>query len=163
MAAIINVAGATPISVDTGGSHALEVLGLTRDGGMVTFEPYMLDIHTDGEGGENGAPADVQFLGEVAKIHLEFTKWDEAVADKIRPRAYGGTAGTVPTLGQLMIGGSLTYRLLLFSTTRPYNFPIVMFRDPHEINKGTKYSTWTIDATAYRNQTTGVLYNATTS
>src|SRR5689334_12322882 len=123
----IQVAGATPIRIDTGTSHSLETLGLTRDGGTVRFDPYVLDIHTDGEGGESGPPADVQYLGETAQIHLELTKWDEAVADKIRPRLYGGTAGIVAPAGTLMIGSGLSFRLLLYSTTRPYNFPIVLF------------------------------------
>lgn len=162
MAATINVAGASPVYVDTGSAHALELLGYTADGCEIDFPGYFLDVPVDDHGGESGDPADVQYMGDTARIQLNLTKWDEAVADKIRPRLYGGSVGVVGTRGSLMIGGALTYRLLINSPTRPYNFPVVIFRDAHRINKGTKYSTWVNGGVAYPNASS-VLYNATTS
>lgn len=162
MAAAIQVAGLATIKVDTGSSNALETLGITRNGAEITDNGYFLDVHTDTDGGDDGPPTDIQYLGQTATIRLELTKYDEAVAAKLRPRLYGGTDGVVGTVGSLLIGGSKTYRLLIHSVTDPYNFPVVVFREPIEINKGTKFSTLLIVGTAYRNGSS-VLRNATTS
>jgi hypothetical protein len=163
MALDINVAGACLIKVGTGSGGSLESLGYTRDGAQVTNEAYKVGVKTDDNGGENGPDTDVQNLGETVRIRIELTKWDEAIADKIRCRESGGTAGTVPTPGTLQIAGGKAFRLLLHSATRPLNFPICMFLEPIEINKGTKYSTLVIEAVAYKAIATGVLYNNTTT
>ena len=162
MAAAIQVAGLATITVDTGSAHALETLGYTQNGASVRFNGFFLDVHTDENGGDDGPPTDVQYLGETADITLDFTKFDTTVADKIRPRIYGGSAGTVGSVGTLMSGSSSTYRLCINSPTTPLNFPVVIFREPIEINKGTKYSTWRLVGTAYKNGS-NVLYNATVS
>lgn len=162
MAETINVAGVALIKVDTGSSHALELLGYTRNGAECTFQVFMHDVHTDLDGGDDGPPTDSQELGQIATIRLELTKWDTAVSAKIECRQYGATAGTVLSPGVLMVGGLKTYRLLIHSATNPLNFPVVMFREPIELNKGTKYSTMILIGTAYRNASS-VLYNATTS
>jgi hypothetical protein len=162
MAEIINVAGACLVKVGTN-AGALETLGYTRDGAQITFEPYKVGVKTDDNGGENGPDTDVQYMGETARIRLEMTKWDEAIADKLRVRLLGGTVGTVGAPGTLLIAGSKFTRLCLITTTRPLNFPICMFLEPHEINKGTKYSTWVQEAIAYKNLSDGVLFNSTTT
>jgi len=166
MAAIINVAGATPVSVGTGSGGTLEPLGYTRDGCSLTFESFVYEVHSDDYGGESGPPIDIQYMGETVRIRLELTKYDEAVADKIRCRLRGGTAGTVGATGSLMLSSngvtSLAYRICLISTTRPLNFPICVFKEPIEINKGTKFSTLVLDGTAYRNSS-GLLWDTTTA
>lgn len=162
MAEIINVAGATPVKLGTGNAGALETLGYTRDGCQIIFDPYKVGVKTDDNGGENGPDADVQYLGETARIRLELTKWDEVIGDKIRARLNGETAGAINGVGTLWIAGGKTVRVLLHSPTRPYNFPVVIFGEPHEINKGTKYSTWVVEGTAYKNSS-GLLYNAAVS
>ena len=162
MTAAIQVAGAATIKVDTGSVNALEILGWTADGAHIDFEGFFLDVPTDENGGESGPPADIQYLGETARIRLELTKWDTTVEDKITSRVRGTSAGVVATPGTLLIGGGLTTRLLILTTARPINFPVCVFREPIEINKGTKYSRLVISATAYKNGS-GVLHNATTS
>ncbi len=161
MARSIQVAGAAAIYVDTASSHTLELLGYTRDGAFARFDGYFHDVPVDTHGGEAGPPADVQFMGETALVTLEFTSYDEAVAQKIRPRTYGGTAGTPAAAGLLMLGGSLFHRLVINSAVTPLNFPCAVFREPYEINKGTKFSSWRVEATAYAHPSTGILYNAT--
>ncbi len=162
MARAIVVAGLAICKVDTGVSNALEDLGVSRNGVEITDNGYFLDVHTDEDGGDDGPPTDVQFLGQTATIRMELTKYDTAVRAKIDSRMYGGTSGTVGTVGTLMQGGSKTFRLLIHSTSEPYNFPVVVFREPIEINKGTKFSTLLVIGTAYRNGSS-VLRNATTS
>lgn len=162
MAETINVAGLAAIKVDTGSVNALELLGYTRNGAEASFQAFMHDVHTDLDGGDDGPPSDMQELGQIATIRLELTKYDAAVLAKVECRQYGGTAGTVATPGALMFGGSKSYRLLIHSPTAPLNFPRVVFREPIEINKGTKFSTLILIGTAYKNAS-AVLYNTTTS
>lgn len=163
MAATINVAGLASCNFDTGTSNALELLGYTRNGVEITDNGYFLDVHTDLDGGDDGPPSDSQYLGGTCTIRMEFTKYDDAVRAKIDTRLYGGTSGTNGAAGTLMIQGAKTFRVCIFTPTTPYNFPICMLRDPIDLNKGTKYSTLVIIATAYRNSSTGVVRNSTTS
>lgn len=166
MPVVHQVAGLASIEVDTGTGvpHAREVLGYTRDGAGIRFDGYWIDIPCDTHGGEQGPPSDIQILGETALITLDLTKWDEAVIAKIKQRAYGqvteglvtGGAGAT-AVGSLMIGGALTYRLIIGSLFDAFDFPVAIFREPIEINKGTKYSTYRVEATAYRH-TDGYLY-----
>jgi len=161
MAVAINVAGLASVYVDTGGSNALELLGYTRNGVDITDNGYFLDVHTDVDGGDDGPPTDVQYLGGTITIRMEFTKYDDAIRAKIDTRLYGGTSGVNGAVGSLMRGGAKTYRLVINTPTTPYNFPIVIFRDPYELNKGTKFSTLVVIGTAYADSTTRVVRNAT--
>lgn len=155
-------AGAALIRVDTASANALEDLGYTEDGAQISIRQYTLDVPGDENGGNEGPPIDVQHLGETAEIRLTMTKWEASVADKIAARLYGGTTGTPGTPGTMMFNESKTYRLVVHTTTTPFNFPRVIFKDAIEINKGTKFSRFVIVATAYKNAS-GVLYNSTTS
>lgn len=164
MAETINVAGATTVKVDTGSAHALDTLstGGLRNGSEVTLNGYYLDVPTDANGGDNGPPTDIQFFGESADIRLELTKWDTVIEDKIQCLLWGGTAGTPGAVGSLMFQGTLSFRLLLQTTSRPFNFPRVVWRQPRTIGKGTKYSTLVLTGTAYKDGS-GILYNAVTT
>lgn len=148
--------------MDTGSAHALENLGYTRDGAQIRSDAYMLDVPSDDAGGESGPPADVQHLGEVMHIIMDLTKWDATILAKVTPRKYGGTAGTPGTPGSLLIGGGLTYRLIVYTAVTPLNFPCVIFREPYEFNRGTKFSTMRLEGTAYKNGS-GLLYNNDTT
>jgi len=161
MAIAVNVAGAAQIQVNTGGSFALETLGYTRNGADVTKEAFFLDVPGDANGGDDGPPIDIVYLGEIARIRLELTKWDNAIANKLRPRLYGGTLGQTGTPGTLMVGGSKTHRVLINTTNDDRNFPVCVLRMPIEINRGTKFSTLVLEFEAH--SVSGLLYNAVTS
>jgi len=153
-------AGAALCKVDTGGG--LSNLGYTEDGAQVTPNAYWVDVPGDENGGPEGPPIDVQYLGETVDIRLVMTSWETTVADAIAARLAGATAGTPGTPGTMMFNESKTMRLVLLTTNTPFNFPRVIFRDPIEINKGTKFSRLVLIGRAYKNGS-GVLYNATTS
>lgn len=159
MAVEIPVAGATPIRVDTGTSSAMETLGYTRDGAEVTLIGYYLDVKSDDNGGENGPPTDIQYMGEEARCRLELTKVDLAVLTKVWSRLRGGTAGVPGAAGTLMIGGTKYLRVLLHSVTGPMNFPCAFFREPQSVNKGTKFSTNTMEMVAYKHPVSGTLWD----
>lgn len=169
MAEAIQIGGsAVTVKVDTGTSNALETLsaGGLRNGSELEFIPFTLPIHTDDHGGDEGPPSEEQFLGEICRIRLIFNRWDAAIEAKILQRIYGSvTAGTPPAPGTLMFPNA--FRLLIQTTNRPYNFPLTVFKDPHQINVGTKHSALVLTGTAYEGDATngvnGVLYNTTTS
>lgn len=160
MAVAIHVAGLATIKVDTGDANALETLGYTRDGTEITEEARFIDVPGDENGGDEGPPVDVQYLGETARIRLELTKYDSAVAAKVFPRLYGGTDGQPGTAGTLMFGDSKTYRLLIHTIAEPYNYPRAFPRGAVELNKGTRFSTLVLEFEAHKDGN-GVLRNAT--
>jgi hypothetical protein len=162
MAATIQVAGLVTVKADTGSAHSLETLGYTENGVEIQENMFTYDVHGDENGGDQGPPIDVQNMGQVDIIRMTFTKWDDAVMAKIRPTAYGGTAGTSPTAGALAIQGSGTFRLLIDGVNFDRNYTTVIFREAKELNVGTKHSKAVVVAHGYKNAS-GVIWNTTMS
>ncbi len=164
MAVAVQVAGLATIAVGAEGAAFadLSILGYTRDGAEIVTEGHYVDIPGDENGGDEGPPIDVQYLGETAKARLELTKWNSTVADTIASRLHGATAGTPGTAGSLMFAGSYVKRVLIYKAGTPnvamFNFPRAFCRAPIEINKGTKFSTLILELEAYKDAN-GVLYN----
>jgi hypothetical protein len=159
MAITVNVAGPAEVKVGTGSAGALESLGYTRQGADVRNQGFFIDVPGDQHGGDQGPPIEVQYLGEIARIRLELTKWDDAIAAKVRTRLLAGTEGTPGTAGTLMFGDSKTVRVLLNTTTGKMNFPRCFIRGEWEMNKGTKYSTLVLEFEAHKDGS-NILYNA---
>jgi hypothetical protein len=151
MAIAIIVDGLVTVKI-TPYSGAQASLGYTRNGVDITFEGFFLDIMGDENGGDDGPPIDVQYLGEVARIRCELTKWDTAVALDVMQRHITSAAGVpVITPGSGLInqdGGYLG--LELTSANRTYTFPRCFPRNSIELNKGTKFSTFTCEFEAHR-------------
>lgn len=162
MAIAVNVAGPALVKVGTGAEGALESLGYTGRGADVQSQGFFVDVPGDQNGGEQGPPIDVQYLGEICRVRLELTKYDEAIALKIRSRLLAGTEGTPGTAGTLMFGETKTVRVLLNTTNNPMNFPRAFIRNAWEMNKGTIYSRLVLEFEAHKDAV-GVLYNSTTT
>jgi hypothetical protein len=162
MAAAPQVFGPAEIKVGTGSSGALESLGFTRQGAEIRSQGFFIDVPGDQNGGDQGPPIEVQYLGEILRVRAELTKWDEAVAAKVRSRLAAGTEGSPGTPGTLMFGDSKTIRVLIAPTTGAVNCPRCFIRGEWEMNKGTKYSTLILEFEAHKDAN-GVLYNASTS
>lgn len=159
MAVQVQVAGLASVKLDG------DLIGYTRNGVDVTKEAFWIDVPGDENGGDDGPPVDIQYLGEIARVRLELTKWDEAMADKIRARLKGETAGTIPTPGTLMAAGSKTYTLTIdcVDTTLVRHFYHAIPRMPIEMNRGTKFSTLVCEFECHKDGTTGLLYTDTAS
>lgn len=155
--ALIKIALATSATAYS----ALETLGYTQAGVEVDERPFMYDVHTDENGGDVGPPSDVQVMGEVHMIRMLFTKYDDAVLNKIRAIVAGNAPGQPPTPGTLMFQDTKFFRLLIHSTLRPRNYLRVFFREPKTLNKGTKHSQALVVAECHKDPTTGLLYNTT--
>lgn len=160
MAIGVQVTGKALVKVDTGTSNALESLGYSINGIEISDEPFYSDVPSDENGGDEGPPIDVQYFGSVATIRMELSRWDSAVAAKVFPFLYGGTAGTQGTPGALMSNNS--FRLVIEPTSDPRNYPIAFPSEPIELNKGTKYSRLAITWKAY-GFTNSLLWNTTTT
>src|SRR5215469_57290 len=119
MAAAIEIPGATPISVNTGGAGALALLGYTVNGSEITAENIWEDVPGDQGGGEGGIPIEFQMFGQIHRLHFEFSKWDPAVLTKLEACVNTiGTlstiaAGTSPVPGSLILANNAYFRCLV--------------------------------------------------
>ena len=165
----VNVYGFADIQVAVQGTNYLD-LGTTRDGAQITSDGFFLDIHNDENGGESGPPVEIQYMGETAKIRLELTKYDPDVAAKIEDHyANSGNAPGTPgmpgmlmfTASQLSVGNGGSIGLKISCTTvikglgtsatpitRTYARCVI--HDAIEVNRGSKFSTFTLTVTAYK-------------
>ncbi len=181
MVLIPQVDGRALIRTGSGTDGALEDLGTTRNGVEQYNEPFMLDVPGDENGGDDGPPIEIQYLGELVRMRCELTKFDENVAAKIRKRINENAlaAGVPPTPGSLLFANDFTFRVLIVPegtygvlyaelkpTNRPVNLPKCVPREPIEENKGTKYSTLLLEFTAYKtgadDTPANTLWNTTT-
>lgn len=160
MALTIQVDGKALIQIASPANGTLEDLGYTMNGVEITENLYVGDVSGDENGGEEGPPIDIQYFGQVDVIRMLFTKWDEAVLNKIRAALAGGTAGTPGVSGTLYFQGAVSFQLKINTANRPRIYRNVIFREPKEINKGTKHSRAMIVATAYKDAN-GILHSAT--
>lgn len=160
MAEQINVAGASPVYIDRG--SGLQMLGYTASGVDLGGQAHFLDIPGDQNGGDQGPPIEIQYFGETMDIRLDLTKYDPVLAELIEARLSGAEAGTPPTSGSLVFGSGGAMRLVIASPSRPRNFPRAVPRGAFQINKGTRYSRFIVDFTAYKSAS-GILWNTTTS
>jgi hypothetical protein len=158
MAESVFVPGAAPIRVGTGAADALELLGYTKRGADLRFESMSVDVPGDQNGGEQGPPIDIEYLGDIAHVRLELSKVDKAVRDKLMNRLKGGTAGTPGAAGTLVFQDSKAFRLVIDSPGDPYDFGrATLVKTPHELNVGTLYQTVVFEFVCYKNAA-GVLY-----
>jgi len=161
MTAAVHVAGACEIKIATA-DQSLVTLGWSRNMADVRKEAFFLDVPGDQNGGDDGPPIDIIYLGEIAVIRLELTKWDYTVVDVIRARLSGGTAGSTGTPGTLIAGAATPnwFRVLLSPTATAYarNFPTCVPRGAIEVGRGTKFSTLVCEFEAH--SVAGILYDS---
>jgi hypothetical protein len=170
VAVTLHVNGVATVSVGTGGSGALELLGHSLDGVGLEFQDMREPVYSDAGGGENMLPIDYQEFGEVATIVGDMVIYDEAVLTKIRKRPGATAEGLLSAPGRVMGPNGDFYRLLVTSPTEalPWNFPTsFLMRKP--IRLSTKRSIWRLQWFAFAyigpaNSALGaVLYNRATS
>ena len=173
MTVAVKTAGLAAIYIGNKGDSfgSMSLLGYTRNGADTSTEAFYEDVHGDANGGDSGPPIEVQFLGEIARVRLELTKWDSTVADNVASRssAVAAGGGTVDPGTLLFANGSLTmYRVLVWAPNMPINYPCCMVRAPIEVNRGTKFSTLVLEFEAHKDNVSGsstenTLYNQNTA
>lgn len=160
MPATVQLAGACQVKVAST-TLTLSLLGYTRNYANVAKEAFFVDVPGDENGGDDGPPIEIIYLGEIARIRLELTKYDNVIANNVRMRVDAATAGVPSTPGTLMFSANKGMRVLLDAPNDPRNFPNCIPRQAIEIGRGTKWSTFVCEFEAHKDAT-GVLYNAVT-
>lgn len=168
------VTGAAIIKTGTGSAGALETLGYSEDGVRIEFTKYKGELKSDVAG--RMAPAELYEQGEIAWIRAKLTSMDMTVLEKIRRVGGAAGEGDAAAIGRLsgtnIVAGTAfdAYRLLIHTTTDPYNFLTATLRDRQGVRLSTdpyqpelSWFAWAfIPGTA--TTTSGVdLYNRTTS
>jgi hypothetical protein len=120
MAIAVNALGPGRVSVDTGASNALEVLGWNEDSIQVQENRKIHEVHSDQNGGTPGIPIELQNLGEEHVVSLNLSNFDWDVWERIQAGYYGATMGTLGTIGGFM--SSNGFRMVLETTTFPRNY-----------------------------------------
>ena len=158
MAVVVNVDGV--VLVQFGPNGSILDLGYTRNGADITLEGYFVDIPGDQNGGDDGPPVDVQYLGEIARVRTELTKYDVAVALDVYERFPKSAAGVpLNTPGTTLLFENTNGReLILSSTNRTMTFWEAFPRSPIELNKGTKFSTLVCEFECHQRSSTGKVY-----
>lgn len=151
-------AGVSTVNVKYTGDPTPAPLGRTRNYVEITKEAFFLDVPGDRFGGDDGPPIEVQYLGEIARVRMELTEYDDTVADKIRARLRAGTAGVPGTPGGFMFAADLGLRLTIKNANDPRNFNRAFPRMPIEIGRGTKYSTLILEFECHEDGN-GTLYD----
>lgn len=136
----------------------LTELGITRNGVTVSYEHFYYDVPSDEFGGDDGPPADVQWLGSVARIRCEFTKYNRSILDAVLGLVQGSTFGDMNVQssaeskypGELMFTPMNYTRVLLYNQLGDRrNFPRCFIRAPHEQNYATKYASPIVEFEAH--------------
>jgi len=149
MAVQVNSEGLASIYVLANTTTGWEFLGYTQEGARLTDQAFWIDVHGDQYGGTEGPPIEIQFLGKITAVRLELTKYDSAVLEEIKIRLQDAT-GVSGNVGNLMFAGSNCIPLrIVYANGGIDNCPYTVFREPIEVNKGTKYSTAMLEGTAY--------------
>ncbi len=155
---IVNVAGLVTVSVGMGAAAA-QTLGFTQNGITYTEEGFYTDVPGDENGGDEGPPVDVQFMGEIHRIRAELTKYDPSVAAKIAGKVAGAVNGVPAAAGTLFFAGVLYMRVVVVGANgHVRNYPFAIPRMPIELNVGTRFSRLVIEFEAHKVPDQDVLY-----
>lgn len=146
------------------------LLGYTANGVDIRHNPRWSDYFSDANGGADGPPTDVIFLGETATIRMELTRWDAVIAEQVcsracgRPRPPRGTSGygTNAPAGTLMFASwgpvpesAIGLGLLHRGGSRTY--PHAILRGSNQLTMGSRFSRLILEFECYARSEDGVL------
>jgi len=156
----IQVPGACHIYVDTN-TGAFEALGYSINGVEISQTPFFLNVPGDQNGGDDGPPIDVQYLGELQYLRMELSKWDSAVANKCICIVKGAPIGQTSSPGLLMAGGGHCYKVSLRSQILFRTYQLCFLRNQVETQRGTKFARLMLEWECHASG--GLLYTQTIS
>lgn len=151
---------------NTAGTGAAD-LGYSRNGVDIVVEQFWEDIESDDFGGQGGHPADRQFLGAVAKITTELTKYSRVDVQKLLSYDSGGTGlsgttlggvqGVLPDIGTFVRQDALLGPLVLTGATLTRTYPLCYVSEAFEESIGTKNSVYMIKWEAWIDSVAGMV------
>lgn len=153
-----NSAGAVDIWVSTGSGGTYEALGRSVNGVQISDNPYFVPVYSDGNGGEQGAPVDYQYLGKQGYLAFDCSQYDDAVAAKIRDRI-PVTATFVP--GMLVGCASAFFKVILYGPNIRRRYLAAIPLEPIQFNAGVVHSRSNFAFIC--NSLNGVIYDSTVS
>lgn len=142
-------------------SETFESIGVATDYTEISNRPFYHDIYSDRNGGREGQPSDMQYLGHNITISLELSAWDYDQIQLLKRRSVNATAGTIldSEVGTFMLAersirvcldGAPTTDSSGAAAIRTRNFWCCMVREPIAVGLGTKHMAYRIQFTAYR-------------
>lgn len=139
MATSYHVFGPCVPQVGTGTLNAMEVLGVTLDGGNVQLDHKEIPVHSDAGGPQ--AEVEIQQVGSIALIDFDLTSWDEAILTKLLlATEAASTLGQAGAPGALLgTGGFLKGLYLPSSVDSPWYFPFAKLM-PNSGKFGTEHT-----------------------
>ncbi len=142
----------------------LETVGYTRNGADLTTEGFWIDVPGDENGGDSGPPIEIQYIGEMARVRIELTKFDQSVIDRIMRKlnTITKTAGQIATPGTFVFLNNYHFRLVIDTPTEPRNFYVAVPRAPTQRNMGVRFTMKVLEFDCYQNAN-GVLWDKITS
>lgn len=124
--------------------HSLR-LGYSEDRIQIDETPFFHEVKSDGYGGSEGPPCDVQYLGSIVYVRCALNRFNEARIRTIAPLdRYGGktgslTAGTMPPSGWYMRQDGGMEELILSSKEYLVTFSKSVLRQGRKWTMGTRH------------------------
>lgn len=166
MAATIQVPKSALVRIAQG-AGALSDLGYTRNGCEIEQIPHSIPIFGDEHGGDEGPEIDCQALPPLYLVRLSLTKFDKTVFEQLESDVSGGSAGSFAAadIGALYVGAAKYYRVLISTTDTSWVRNFVMCRpiDAKSYNLGTRFVEASVSFQAFRNTSSGVIWNTSTA
>lgn len=124
--------------------HSLR-LGYSEDRVQIDETPFFHEVKSDGFGGSEGPPCDVQYLGSLVYVRCALNRFNEGRIRSIAPiDRYGGstgnlTAGTMPPAGWYMRQDGGMEELVLSSKEYLVTFSKAVLRQGRKWTMGTRH------------------------
>lgn len=122
------VAGPLQLWVNTGASYATQFLGWTRGGVSIQEQAFISELKSDLSGGEQGAPADFQYVGIQHTVEAELAQFNVGVLAALERRF--NAAITPVTIGTLLSCSGANFRLLLIAANFARLYTRVFVNEP---------------------------------
>lgn len=123
-----NVAGPLQIWVNTGAAYATQFLGWTRGGVSIQEQAFISELKSDLSGGEQGAPADFQYVGVQHTVEAELAQFNTGVLAALERRF--NAAITPVTIGTLLSCSGANFRMLLVAANFGRLYTRVFVNEP---------------------------------
>lgn len=153
MAVVPSTTGLVTIQVAIPGisGGAVTTLGHSDDMSDVSERAYFHNVPGDRNGGPQGPPIEIQYLGSIAIVTFTLSEWEATVVDALRRRSVNTALGTIiqADVGLFMLS-TRGIRLIINSPSRPQNFPCCIVREPIGSGHGTKYEAYTFQFEAHK-------------
>lgn len=161
MALLVQKTGLVTLKIEFVNGQFTDV-GQAMDMTDIREIPYLHNVPGDKNGGNQGPPIEVQYLGGTARIRMEMSRWDTTALNLLRAWSKNIQGNVQQSdVGTLMLQAH-GHRVILdaIDAPLPLSFPCCIVRDPISYGVGTKFSAMLVEFEAHRHPVTGILYDS---